>query len=173
MAGRRGLGAATAVALVLRPGAAILALTVIGWACQAAPPPAGSASPSSGTATPPEEALAPAPEATPLPADIAPLVKPFRGDLAEMPKRRVIRGLTVQNPILYFVDRGREVGVVYETLKDFEKALNEELGNKVVTVHVIAIPVARDQLFTRLIAGEGDIAVAALTVTRGRRAKVD
>ena len=32
-------------------------------------------------------------------------------------KRRVIRVLTVQNPILYFVDRGREVGMTYESIK--------------------------------------------------------
>jgi membrane-bound lytic murein transglycosylase MltF len=31
-----------------------------------------------------------------------------------MIERRVVRVLTVQSPVLYFVDRGREVGVVYE-----------------------------------------------------------
>ena len=90
-----------------------------------------------------------------------------------MVKRRVIRVLTVQNPILYFVDRGREVGTIYEPIKAFEKELNQKLGNKVVTVHVIAIPVARDQLLPRLIAGEGDIAAAALTITPERKEKVD
>ena len=90
-----------------------------------------------------------------------------------MVKRRVIRVLTVQSPILYFVDRGREVGITYETIKAFEKRLNEKLGNKAVTVHVIAIPVARDQLIPRLLAGQGDIAAAALTVTPERKEKVD
>ena len=121
-----------------------------------------------------EETLEPAPEATPLPAGIAGLIlKPFKGDLDGMVKRRVIRVLTVQNPILYFVDRGREVGITYETIKAFEKQLNEKLGNKIVTVHVIAIPVARDQLIPRLLAGEGDIAAAMLTVTPERKKQVD
>ena len=153
-------------------GFAVLALSWIG--CQRAAPPAGSASPSAAAARENEdEAPPPAPEATPLPAEIAPIVQPFKGDLDGMVKRRVIRVLTVQNPILYFVDRGREVGATYENIKDFEKGLNEKLGNKVVIVHVIAIPVARDQLIPRLLAGEGDIAAAALTVTPERQKKVD
>jgi membrane-bound lytic murein transglycosylase MltF len=119
------------------------------------------------------EALEPAPEATPLPAGIASLLEPFQGDLDGMVKRRLLRVLTVQNPVLYFVDRGREVGITYEALKAFEKQLNAQLGNKVVTVHVITIPVPRDEIFPRLLAGQGDIAAAALTVTPDRQEKVD
>jgi ABC-type amino acid transport substrate-binding protein len=52
-------------------------------------------------------------------------------------------------------------------VKQFEQELNKKLGNKVVTVHVIAIPVPRDELLPRLEAGQGDIAAAALTVTPG------
>jgi membrane-bound lytic murein transglycosylase MltF len=157
---------------------AVLALAALGAACQgSAPPPETSAGPgptAAARATPaPEETLEPAPEATPLPPDIAPIVQPFKGDLDGMTKRRVVRVLTVQNPILYFVDRGREVGIVYETIKAFEKHLNDKLGNKLVIVHCVAIPVARDQLIPRLLAGEGDIAAAALTVTPARKAKVD
>jgi membrane-bound lytic murein transglycosylase MltF len=43
----------------------------------------------------------------------------------------------------------------------------------VVTVHVIGIPVARDELIPRLLAGEGDIAAGQLTVTAERRKIVD
>jgi membrane-bound lytic murein transglycosylase MltF len=120
-----------------------------------------------------DDGLEPAPEATPLPAGLDPFVKPFGGDLDGMVERRVIRVLTVQSPLFYFVDRGREVGSTYELLKAFEKDLNQKLGNKAVTVHVIPIPVARDQLIPRLLAGQGDIAAAALTVTRERKEKVD
>jgi membrane-bound lytic murein transglycosylase MltF len=159
-----------------RWGLALVLLTFAGG-CKGASPPAASASPTAvavASATPaPEEALEPAPEATPLPAGIAPIMQPFKGDLDGMVKRRVIRVLTVQNPILYFVDRGREVGITYEMIKAFEKQLNETLGNKVVTLHVVAIPVGRDQLIPRLLAGEGDIAAAALTVTPERRKQVD
>ena len=155
-----------------RAWAAALALAILVPGCGDAQAP-GLPAASSAPAATPDEALEPAPEATPFPAGLEPFVKPFRGDLDGMVKRRVIRVLTVQSPILYFVDRGREVGITYETVKAFEKRLNEQLGNKVVTVHVIAIPVARDELIPRLLAGQGDIAAAALTITRERKEKVD
>ena len=120
-----------------------------------------------------DDTLEPAPEATPLPAGLAPFVKPWKGDLDGMLKRRVIRVLTVQSPIFYFVDRGRQVGLVYDAVKLFEQKLNDRVGKKVVTVHVIVIPVPRDQLLSRLVAGEGDLAAAALTVTPERQKKVD
>jgi membrane-bound lytic murein transglycosylase MltF len=158
---------------------AIAFLPVIGLACQKAAPPsstaAGSTQASSAAASAAEDdaALEPAPEATPLPPGLEPFLKPYTGDLDGMVKRRFIRVLTVQNPLFYFVDRGREVGIVHEFFKGFEKELNRKLGNKVVTVHVVMIPVARDQLIPRLLAGEGDVAAAAITVTPERAKQVD
>jgi membrane-bound lytic murein transglycosylase MltF len=136
--------------------------------------PAPAATPPQATPEPaPEETAEPAPEPTPLPAGIAPLMNPFTGDLDGMIKRRLIRVLTVQSPINYFVDKGRELGITYETAMAFEKRLNEKLGNKVVLVHVVMIPVGRDEMIPRLLKGQGDIAAAALTVTEGRRKEVD
>ena len=156
--------------------AAVALLSLAG--CRGAGKPAASpspalASPAAPAASPAEEeALEPAPEATPLPVGLAPLIEPFKGDLDGMVKRRMIRVLTVQNPVLYFVDRGREVGITYEALKAFEKELNQKLGNKVLTVNVIAIPVARDELIPDLLAGKGDIAAGLITVTPERKKKV-
>jgi len=104
---------------------------------------------------------------------MAPLVEPFTGDLDGMVKRRVIRVLTVQNPILYLIDRGREAGLTYEMLKAFEQDLNKKLGNTIVAVHVIPIPVARDQLIPGLLAGRGDIAAGLISVTPERQKQVD
>ena len=112
----------------------------------------------------PVEAIEPAPDPTPLPAGLAPIVEPWTGDLDGMIERRIIRVLVVQSPLLYFVDRGRELGITYEAIKAFEKQLNESLGRKVVGVHVIPIPVARDELIPRLLDGRGDIAAALITV---------
>ena len=159
------------------PWVDVIVLGTLASGCERAPTPAASASPSAvaeGRSQPAAEgAIEPAPEATPLPSVIAPVFKPFKGDLDGMVQRRVIRVLTVQNPILYFVDRGREVGITYETIKALEKELNEKLGNNILTVYVVAIPVARDQLIPRLLAGQGDIAAAALTVTPEGKTKVD
>jgi membrane-bound lytic murein transglycosylase MltF len=134
-----------------------------------ATPAAVAAEASSRAVEPPE----PAPEATPLPAGLAPIVAPFKGDLDGMIERRLIRVLTVQNPVMYFVDRGREVGITFESIEAFEKELNQKLGEQVVSVHVIAIPVARDELIPRLLSGQGDIAAALLTVTPERKKLVD
>jgi membrane-bound lytic murein transglycosylase MltF len=150
-----------AVALVLAAG------------CRGTPAPPASPAPAASAASGADEPLEPAPEATPLPAGIAPLIQPFKGDLDGMLERRIIRVLTVQNPLLYFIDRGREVGITCEAIKAFEKQLNDKLGNKVVTVHVIAIAVARDRLIPDLVAGKGDIAAAQLTVTDERKKLVD
>jgi membrane-bound lytic murein transglycosylase MltF len=155
---------------------AALALPLLAVGCGRAPSPGASAGPTPAAvaqAPAAEETLEPAPEATPPPKGLAPFVEPFTGDLDGMVKRRIIRVLTVQNPVLYFVDKGREVGMTYELIRAFEKRLNETLGNKVVTVHVIAIPVARDQLLPRLLDGRGDIAAAQLTITPERREQVD
>jgi membrane-bound lytic murein transglycosylase MltF len=158
-------------------GAGLAMLLGLCVACQAPPPaPAASASPLSrpkAAAAASAAPLDPAPEATPPIAGLAPFIEPFAGDLDGMVSRRFIRVLTVQNPILYFVDRGREVGIVHDTFKVFEKELNETLGNEVVRVHVILIPVARDQLIPRLLAGQGDIAAAAFTITPERSGRVD
>ena len=153
---------------------AVAALAGCGGAERAAAPTPTPTAVAAATPEPtPEETVEPAPEATPLPAGLAPIVEPFKGDLDGMIKRRVVRVLTVQNPVLYFVDRGREVGITYESIQQFEDAINKKLGNKAVSVHVIAIPVPRDELLSRLVAGQGDIAAAALTVTPERKKLVD
>ena len=141
-------------------------------AAKASPATAAASQPAAVTPSA-DDSLEPAPEATPLPQGLAPLLEPFKGDLDGMLERRLIRVLTVQNPVLYFVDRGREVGITYDAVKQFEQELNKKLGNKVVALHVIVIPVPRDELLPRLVAGQGDIAAAALTVTPERLKRVD
>jgi membrane-bound lytic murein transglycosylase MltF len=173
-----GMIVATRLAFLdLRLAILALALTLVAPGCGRGSGPAATASPAPAAAAQDlpatEEPLEPAPEATPLPPGMARIVEPYEGDLDGMIKRRVIRVLTVQNPILYFVDRGREVGITYESIKAFEKELNQKLGNKLVLVYAVAIPVARDQLIPMLVAGRGDIAAAQLTITPERRKAVD
>jgi membrane-bound lytic murein transglycosylase MltF len=149
-------------------------------ACQQAAPPAASqsahvapAAPATSAAAAEPEAPEPAPEATPLPKVAERFLTPWKGDLDGMVERRYIRVLTVQNPVLYFIDRGREVGITYEAVKAFEKQVNQTLGNKLVAVYVILLPVPRDELIPRLVKGEGDIAAAQLTITPERSKLVD
>jgi len=101
------------------------------------------------------------------------LSEPWFGDLDGMLERRVIRVLTVYGLGTYFIDNGRERGIVYELFKMFEDEINKREGNRHVRVHVVFIPVARDELFAGLVEGHGDIAAAGLTITSRRETLVD
>ncbi|MBU4596878.1 MAG: lytic transglycosylase F [Desulfarculus sp.] len=104
--------------------------------------------------------------------------KPWTGDLPGMVERRTIRALVTYNKTNYFLDGARERGITYEILQMYEKALNKELAKqgkkkKHLQVHILLIPVARDQLIPYLVQGKGDIAAANLTVTKKRLKQVD
>ena len=98
---------------------------------------------------------------------------PWTGDLDVMEEERVIRVLTVYGLGRYYLDGAEEKGLTYEMFKMFEDFINKKLGKKQLRVHVVFIPVARDQLIPGLIAGRGDIAAAALTITDERMEVVD
>lgn len=95
-------------------------------------------------------------------------VDPWTGDIDAMIRERVIRVLTVYGPPRYFIDQGQEKGISYEWFKMFEDFVNERLENKHVRVHVVVVPVARDELLPALLGGRGDIVSAGLTITPER-----
>lgn len=101
------------------------------------------------------------------------LTKPWSGDLDGMEQRRVIRVLTVYGLGRYFLDGPRERGVVYEGFKKFETYLNDKMQKGHLRVHVVFIPVSRDQLIPGLVEGRGDIAAAGLTITPDRDQLID
>lgn len=101
------------------------------------------------------------------------MVDPWTGDLDSMREQRIIRVLTVYGLGRYFLDEGREMGMTHDFFKSFEDFVNQKLGEKSTGIHVIFIPVARDQLLPGLLHGRGDIAAAALTITPERSELVD
>jgi len=105
--------------------------------------------------------------------DIPALSRPWTGDLDGMEERRVIRILTVYGLGRYFVDSGREKGITYELFKMFEDEINKRLKKQHIRIHIIFIPVARDELVPGLLAGRGDIAAAGLTITPERDELID
>ena len=63
-----------------------------------------------------------------LPAESRGLLdKPFTGDLDAMVKRRMVRAGVVFNRTQYFIDKGQQRGISYESLKLFEEELNKRL----------------------------------------------
>lgn len=105
--------------------------------------------------------------------DIPVLSKPWSGDLDGMVERRVIRVLTVYGLGRYFVDSGQEKGMTFELFRKFEDEINKREGKKHIRIHVVFIPVARDELIPGLLSGRGDIAAAGLTITPEREGLID
>ena len=90
-----------------------------------------------------------------------------------MAERRYIRALVVHSKTFYFLDGAQQRGITYEALKEFERFLNKRLGTSSLQVHVVFLPVRRDEMIPALVEGRGDIAAANLTITPGRRKLVD
>ena len=99
--------------------------------------------------------------------------KTMLGDFDKMVQHRTIRALVAYSKTFYFLDRGRQYGLSYETLREFEKFINKKLKTKTLKVQVVFIPVSRDELIPSLLNGLGDIAVANLTITTERQKQVD
>ena len=167
----------------------VLVATVCGCS-RDAPKPASTTPPvSQGTAPPPAAAPADQPTPSNLPTSkvadepLPPATSPYdslpeglakaldvpnTGDFDEMVKRRIIRVGTVFNRTHYFVDGGQERGIAYEGFKRFEEDLNAHLKSGLLKVHVVMVPLTRDQLFAALQAGKVDLVAAALTITPER-----
>ncbi len=150
--------------------ALVVAATAFSGPQAAKSPETSAASAEAQTATAPA-ATSPAdvPEAaSPLDALPAPvrnvLEKPFTGDLDEMIKRRAIRVAVTFNRTHYFIDRGQERGLTYESLKSLESDLNTELKTGNLKVHVVPLPMSRDQLQPALLSGKADMVAAMVTV---------
>jgi ABC-type amino acid transport substrate-binding protein len=113
------------------------------------------------------------PQSRKLTIDPKEVQKPWTGDLDGMMQRRIIRVLTIYSKTFYFTDKGTQRGLVYQFFHQFEKELNKKWAKKHLKVKVFFIPVARDQLFPALVAGNGEFAAAHLTITAEREKLVD
>ncbi|MFT5711227.1 MAG: membrane-bound lytic murein transglycosylase MltF [Halioglobus sp.] len=95
------------------------------------------------------------------------------GDLDAMIEARVVRVLTVYSAGRYYLDGPAEKGLVYEMFKRFDNDMNKALERGHVRVHVVFVPVARNQLIPALLAGQGDIIAAGLSITPERQELID
>lgn len=99
--------------------------------------------------------------------------EPFKGDLAEIRDRRIIRVLVSYCKTNYFFDNGKPRGFEYELLKAYETFLNRKEKNRYAKTRLIFVPVPFDQIFRALNDGRGDIAAASLTITPERQKLVN
>ncbi|MFL5347333.1 MAG: transporter substrate-binding domain-containing protein [Hyalangium sp.] len=88
----------------------------------------------------------------------------FTGDLAGIRKRGVLRVLTRNNPVTYFLHRGEQHGFDFEMAKAAAEAIGVRLE--------VVVPPSRDLLIPWLKEGRGDVIAASLTVTPERSEEV-
>ena len=113
-----------------------------------------------------------------LEVNIESILQPWKGDLPGMLDRRVIRVLTTYSKTFFFIDKGQQRGATHDIFAEFERSLNAQLAKEKklkqrhLKVRIIFVPVTRDNLFTALNEGKGDIAAANLTITATRQQQV-
>ncbi|MEM1025911.1 MAG: transporter substrate-binding domain-containing protein [Myxococcota bacterium] len=88
----------------------------------------------------------------------------YREDLPAIQERGVLRVLTRNNPISYFLHRGRPFG--------FDHRLAQMLADDLDLRLQMVIAPSRDDLIPWLLEGRADLVAATLTATPERRAKV-
>jgi membrane-bound lytic murein transglycosylase MltF len=148
---------------------ALLLVSVTACTGQEETPASRPATTTAATPSVPAAAEAPIPD-TSSPYDVLPeaarlmMDKPFTGDFDKMVKRRVIRVAVTFNRTHYFIDNGQERGLTYESLKSFEDDLNRDLETGNLKVHVVPVPMSRDQLEPALAGGKVDMVAAMVTV---------
>jgi len=86
------------------------------------------------------------------------------GDLPEVKKHRVLRVLTRNNAVSYFLYRGEPAGFDYELMKHFADQLEVRLQ--------VVVPPSHDDLVPWLLQGRGDVIAASYTQTPERAAQV-
>jgi len=82
------------------------------------------------------------------------LARIYKGDLPALQKRKVLRLITYQNPVNYYLDNGKLKGFEYELLERFAKNHGMRLGVVVANSHT--------EMAQMLIKGQGDVVAASL-----------
>ena len=99
--------------------------------------------------------------------------KKWIGGYDEMMEKRGIRVLIPYSKTFYFLNGLKERGLAYETVKIFEKFINNRQKTKHLKILMVIIPTERSALLSHLTEGLGDIAIGNLTITDERRKTVD
>ncbi|MGD9878077.1 transglycosylase SLT domain-containing protein [Desulfococcus sp.] len=98
--------------------------------------------------------------------------RPFKGDLEELRKKRIIRALVSYSRTHFFIDNGVPRGFEYELLQNYEKYLNRNIRRRDRQIKLIYIPVPFERVLDALRDGRGDIAAAGLTIPTEDREKI-
>ena len=95
----------------------------------------------------------------------------WSGDLDGIAKRRILRILVVPSALSFYFNGTEMQGAMFELGRDLEKALNKKLKTRNLPINVVFIPVAREEMLSKLAAGYADI--AGSIAEREQAAQVD
>jgi membrane-bound lytic murein transglycosylase MltF len=122
------------------------------------------------TSKPPDPQVSPAAQAAQTPEAIDPTLlerlknERWTGDIDKLRERRYIRALVLYNKTNFFYDGPQPRGITYEALKEFEKFLNTRLNSGDKPLHLVFIPVSREEGIKRMKDGRGDIAASNVPI---------
>jgi len=155
------------------PVVALLLFVFLAAGCKArkTQPPSGAAvAPTADTESP---SPSPAYEADLPPSAQAVLSSQFTGDLDEMVTRRLVRIGAPYSRTFYYIDKGVQRGLSYELARTFEGELNKSHKTGNTRIHVVLMPIPRDQLASALTQGKIDVVAAQVTIRPELQALVD
>jgi membrane-bound lytic murein transglycosylase MltF len=98
--------------------------------------------------------------------------EPFTGDLPQIRERGILRALVSPSRTDFFLQGARPHGVLVEVLEQYRAMLNKGSKRREMQVAIKYVVVPFSELIPALLEGRGDIAVAHLTITPEREAKV-
>jgi membrane-bound lytic murein transglycosylase MltF len=159
--------------------AVLLSLCVLACSGGTSPEQPQAPAPPKDTAARPE-APAPAEEPAAQTAvtgddDLPPIVKtPWKGDLDEIVKRRVVRVLVPFRRPEFFYMEGRPAGILQEAFQELENVLNAKYKTTPANRILVALlPTPMDRVQERMASGYGDIAAGSISITEAHKALFD
>jgi len=96
----------------------------------------------------------------------------WTGDYDQLKGKGAIRVLVPLSNPFFFVDGFKKYGIIPQAISRFQNYLNSDAVASTGFTRVIIVPVSREGILDKLVAGYGDIAVANLTITEERLTKV-
>src|SRR5215831_5563697 len=158
------------------PALGLSILMLLSWGCSKQPVKTNTEvkqaeAPTTAATTPTATAAA----EPPMDEAIPPILrKPWKGDLDEIAKRRVVRVLLpFRRPEFFYMD-GHPVGILQEAFQELEKVLNAKYKTTAANRIVVGLlPTPIDKLQERMVGGYGDIAAYGITITAKNKALVD
>src|SRR5215469_10038309 len=82
----------------------------------------------------------------------------WNGDLDGIAKRRMLRIVVVPTAVGFYFNGSQMQGAMYELGRELEKALNTKLKTGNLAISAVFIPVAREEMLSKLAAGYADLA---------------